>query len=248
MDWYEALKNLPAKEVYQDLAQPATREVGKALGNAAKVARFVLAPVDYLAAHHERWERYLERVASKVPDEQRIEAAPQLAGPIFEGLRYVDEHSLHAELFVNLLARAIDRNRVNEAHPAFVQLISELSPDEAVILLHLKQKPFKQVVRSNIKMTPAFGGRFVERLYDEYPVRELVFPGNFDTYIEHLHSLNLAGVLYQGQSEPIVEGDPPQEVGHRLTQQLVLRHFGEMFAAACVPDNFHGITACEPQH
>src|SRR5690606_5308033 len=85
---------VPIAEVYRDVAQPAAREVGEALENAAKVARFALAPVDYLAAQHLRWKRYLERVAEKVPEDRRVEAHPQLAGPVFAGLQYVEETSI----------------------------------------------------------------------------------------------------------------------------------------------------------
>lgn len=54
-------------------------------------------------------KRYFERLAQKVPEAQRIDTHPQVAGPAFAGLQYVDEHSLNAELFLNLLARSIDR-------------------------------------------------------------------------------------------------------------------------------------------
>src|SRR5262245_2078230 len=108
MSWLDDVgKAIPIGEIYRDLAQPATREVGEALGNAAKVARFALAPVDYLATQYLRWKRFLERLAEKVPEERRIEAHPQLAGPAFAGLQYVEETSINAELFLNLLARAI---------------------------------------------------------------------------------------------------------------------------------------------
>lgn len=102
MSWPDDLgKNLPIKDLYDDLVKPAAREVGTALGNVAKVARFVLAPIDYLAAQHERWNRYLERVAQKVPEEMWIKAHPQLAGLALEGERrknnlvirlYLDSH------------------------------------------------------------------------------------------------------------------------------------------------------------
>jgi len=59
MSWLDDVgKVIPIAELYRDFAQPATREVGEALGNAAKVARFALAPIDYLAAQHQRWKRY----------------------------------------------------------------------------------------------------------------------------------------------------------------------------------------------
>ena len=38
------------------------------------------------------------------------------------------------ELYLNLLARAIDKERCDEAHPAFVTIIEQMSPDEAMVM------------------------------------------------------------------------------------------------------------------
>ncbi len=231
-------KAVPIAEVYRDVAQPAAREVGEALGNAAKVARFVLAPVDYLAAQHQRWKRYLERIAEKVPEEHRVEAHPQVAGPVFAGLQYVEEASINAELFLNLLARAIDRERVSEAHPAFAYLISQLSPDEALILFHLKRQRF--VFRQHAvyrQESQTFEPRTTTD--NEFPLHELAFPGNFGLYMDHLHSLNLAGILQDGNQKPVMEDFPPRQTGVNIQSLIMLESFGEMFARACVPDDLN---------
>lgn len=239
LSWLDDIgKTIPIAEVYRDLAQPTTREVGEVLGNAAKVARFALAPIDYLAAQHERWKRYLERLAEKVPEKQRIEAHPQLAGPVFAGLQYVEETGINAELFLNLLARAIDRERVSEAHPAFAQLISQLSPDEALIMFHLNRRPF--TYRQHAVYYPesnTFGQRTTTE--NEFPVHELVFPRNFGLYMDHLHSLNLAGLWQDGNQEAIMEGMPPTQTGVNIKSIITLESFGRMFAQACVPDELN---------
>lgn len=238
MTWPDGLgKSLPIKDLYDDLAKPAVREVGAALGNLVKVARFVLAPVDYLAAQHGRWRRYLERVAQKVPEERRVEAHPQLAGPALEGLRYLGETELIAELFVNLLARAIDRERVNEAHPAFAGIISQLSPDEALILYHLKHR------RYALRQSAAFDPQthlFAQRqtVASEFPAETLAFPQHLFLLLDHLHSLNLAGVWQQGHQEPIFWGEPKKQGGVIINNIIALTPFGELFVKACVPDEF----------
>lgn len=238
MSWPDDLgKSLPIKDLYDDLAKPATREVGAALGNVAKVARFVLALIDYLAAQHGRWQRYLERVAQKVPEDRRVEAHPQLAGPALEGLRYLGETELIAELFINLLARAIDCERVNEAHPAFTGIISQLSPDEALILYYLKQR------RYALRQTASFDPQtrlFAQRktLASEFPAETLAFPEHLFLYLDHLHSLNLAGVWQQGHQEIVYEGEPKQQVGVIINNIVALTPFGELFVKACVPDEF----------
>lgn len=239
MSWIDDIgKVIPIAELYRDLAQPTTREVGEALGNAAKVARFALAPVDYLAAQHLRWKRYLERLAEKVPEERRIEAHPQLAGQVFAGLQYVEETGINVELFLNLLARAIDRERVSEAHPAFAQIISQLSPDEALILFHLKRRTFTHRQHAVYHQeSNTFGSRTTT--HNEFPLHELVFPGNFGLYMDHLNSLSLAGIWQDGNQETIMEGMLPRQTGVNIKNLVMLVGFGRMFAQACVPDNLN---------
>lgn len=246
MSWPNELgKNLPIKDLYDDLVKPAAREVGTALGNVAKVARFVLAPIDYLAAQHERWNRYLERVAQKVPEEKRIEAHPQLAGPALEGLRYVGETDLIAELFINLLARAIDRDRVSEAHPGFSGVIASLSPDEALLLYYLKKRRY--ALRQTAALDPQTR-LFAQRktVESEFPADTLAFPNYLFLYLDHLHSLNLAGVWQQGHQDAIYEGEPKQQVGVIINNIIALTPFGELFVKACVPDEFTPPTKAAP--
>ena len=55
----EIAKIIPAEKIYQDAAQPAFQQVGKSLETVVKAARFLLAPLEYLAKQHDRWEIYL---------------------------------------------------------------------------------------------------------------------------------------------------------------------------------------------
>ncbi|HVV07420.1 MAG TPA: hypothetical protein VHC96_24505, partial [Puia sp.] len=66
----EEIKEIvPVDKVYSDALAPAMRQIGKTLESVAKTSRFLLAPFDYLAAQHDRWGRYLNKVAEKVKEE-----------------------------------------------------------------------------------------------------------------------------------------------------------------------------------
>ena len=228
-------KLLPINDIYKDVAQPTARQVGGALESTAKVARLLLAPIEYLAAvYGERWQRYLERVAHLVPEEKRIEAKPQIVGPVLEGLRYVDEDNVIAELFVNLLARSIDSERASEVHPAFATIISQISPDEALIIYELHQRTFIRRSYSPYNaQEDTFGSETL--ISNEFPVNKLIFPQNYLVYLEHLHSLNIAGIWEQGNQEPVYGEDQGQQVGVNITSRAQLTKFGRLFARVCVP-------------
>ena len=76
-----------------------------------------------------------------------------------------------------------------------------------------------------------------ELIENEFPVSELVFPQNFYLYMDHLHSLNLAGLWQDGNQEPIEEGEPPKQTGVNIKSIAQLTPFGRLFAKACVPQS-----------
>jgi hypothetical protein len=238
MGWLEDItKVLPIEKLYDDVASPALREVGEAARNTVKASRFLLAPIDYLAAQHERWLNFLRRVNDKVPEENFVAAHPQLVGPVFEGLKYLEEESLLAELFLNLLARAIDKERANEAHPAFATIISQLSPDEAQIIFYLNGREWLLKQYSSFSSAgKLFGPRQV--LVNEFPLKKLLFPQNYFIYLDHLHSLNLAGVWQHGNQEATYE-DGVQS-GVNIVSYARLTPFGQLFAKACLPEKIEG--------
>lgn len=235
-------KMLPVEKIYDDLASPATKEIGSAVRSAVKASRFLLAPIDYLAAQHDRWENFLKRVSDQVPKERLVDAHPQIAGKAIEGLKYLEQESILAELFVNLLARAIDKDRVSEAHPAFASIISQISPDEAFILFTLSKKQYRLVEYASYDtQTNTFGTR-VEKL-QEFPVAKLAYPQNYQMYASHLHSLNLAGIFQRGNQEAVLMGG--RQIGTNIISYAQLTSFGELFAKACMPETIDQFTAQE---
>lgn len=228
-------KLLPLNDLYKDLAQPAAKQVGGALESTAKVARFLVAPIEYLAAHSDRWQRYLARVAQIVPEDRLIEAQSRVVGPVLEELRYVDEQDVIAELFVNLLAKSIDSEHVSEVHPAFSRIITQLNADEAQIIYRLHQRSFIRKTHSAYdEQTNTFSHK--QLLSDEFPTKELIFPKNYLTYIDHLNGLNLAGMWQQGNQEPVYDDESKKQTGVNITSESRLTPFGKMFARACIPD------------
>src|SRR5262249_29489441 len=66
----EAVANqLPVDKAYDDVAHGALAETGKALTDTVKVARLLMAPVQYVAAWQDSFARYCKRIGDKI---QRI--------------------------------------------------------------------------------------------------------------------------------------------------------------------------------
>jgi hypothetical protein len=68
-----------------------------------------------------------------------------IAGPTLESLRYTGAIPPLRQMYENLLATAMDAESVEQAHPAFVEIIRQLTPDEAGILERLATRKASQV-------------------------------------------------------------------------------------------------------
>ena len=194
------------REIYSDAVAPAMREFGKIGAQAMKVAHLALFPVQYGAVLQDRLARYLEAALDKVPEERRVAPRDAIMLPVAEKLRHQDENGNPiAALYVNLLARAMDRQCLGEAHPAFVHLIGQLAPDEVLILLQLSEQPHRIFFRMRLG-SPALLREAVVPLLHQAPLgsavmdefleaavlpEELAQPELFLTFVEHLVSLGI---------------------------------------------------------
>ena len=232
------------KEVYSDAVAPAMREFGKIGADAVKVARLALFPVQYGAMLQDRLARYLQRALDKVPESHRVAPRDAIMLPVAERLRYQDEEGNPiAALYVNLLARAMDRERLGEAHPAFVHLIGQLAPDEVLMLGQLSEMDYRAIVRlapgepavtceeafSLLHQSHASDGMVTRILNAAAEPEALAQPELFLTFLEHLVSLGIV----EYTNEPKTSDLSRSQLGFEVFF-LRLTEFGRLFHRACV--------------
>lgn len=125
--------------LYDDAFKPAAKQVGKSLETVTKTIDVALSPLKGLIWGYEQLEYFLKtRVAPKlqqIPEDQIIQPDLYVVGPALESLKFTDhkEDSIQ-ELFANLLANSLDKQTAYKSHPSFVQVLKNMTPDEAKIL------------------------------------------------------------------------------------------------------------------
>ena len=133
------------KEIYGDLAKPGVQNVGIALSAILGLGITIMWPIMWanertkIALEHNLL-KYKTRIAKENLNNISI-AAPEVAMPIVEKFAYVTNEEL-CELYIELLAKASIKNLNNYAHPSFVNILNNLSPDEAKLIKRLKGKEF----------------------------------------------------------------------------------------------------------
>ena len=132
-------KNVSAilEKIYDDLARPGVKNVGRAIGTVLDLFNTILLPVDFINSKasiifRNNLEKYKASLESIEYDEV-TEVPLEIGVPILEKLRYVSNEDI-SNFFVSLLSQASYKKTNNLAHPSFISIVTSLSPGEARII------------------------------------------------------------------------------------------------------------------
>lgn len=137
-------------KAYDDLVHPTAEPIGQMVSFVPRTMRVWL----------QRWEKWIinaeESVgrtlsavgdrANSIPEEHLVEPAAHLAVPAIQQLAYCYDSEDLREMYARLLLSSMDDRTSEYVHPSFVQILKEISPDEAKLLSAL-------VVASNEHMS-----------------------------------------------------------------------------------------------
>jgi len=222
------------------------RQIDKFGTDVTKTIRLLLFPFQLTGALQDRLERYIDHAIRQVPEERRIEPVESIAFPIVEKLRFQPEGDPITELYVQLLSRAMDGERVGEAHPAFFNIITQLAPDELLFLRDFErhdeiiimsppgQKTYPQPHLRQIALDKAVLPHelllTVKRQMFQY--ESLNQPEMFPVYQEHLEGLGL--IEYKAWEKKYIWYFEKDRTPEDLTVfAMSLTHFGRLFLKAC---------------
>ncbi|WP_298091226.1 DUF4393 domain-containing protein [uncultured Sphingomonas sp.] len=183
--------------VYKDLAQPGVRQVGKALSTVLQLGNTLLLPIRLANETARKFEeRKFSEIAdrfSSIPEQDTIDVSPEIGVPIMENLSRTEDISLRS-MYIELLAKAATNSTASQAHPSFTQVISSLSPDEAIFLKHLSTASRHPIVDISLKLG-ANGGRNVIADLITLPPQGLAFRSNTPLYVSNLAGLGILEII-----------------------------------------------------
>ena len=257
MNMLEEIINSPSllKEIYGDVAKPGAQQLGKALAALLGLGYTAVLPVALLnekakIAFEKNIDRYRKKIEN-ISENDICEVAPEIGVPIIEKFSYVTNEEI-AGMYAELLAKASSKNSVNQAHPSFVNIINNMSPDEAILLRSLKNStiiPYVCVQHTHLKKK---GFQILEQVMPLVSCRDmLTFPDNVNSYISNFSGLGLVEI----RNDRYMIGDGIYEQLERMAQdkykkvieltkdtmklechkgQIEITTFGRMFINACL--------------
>lgn len=131
------LPNETIDKIYDDAFHPAVSEVGNALGVLTRAIRSALDPLEIWLLKRDynkkQVESELEKSLSPVDPERIVSPEPYVAIPALTAISYSMSSKELCSLYANLLAKSMVTDTKENVHPAFVEIIKQLSPNDALV-------------------------------------------------------------------------------------------------------------------
>jgi hypothetical protein len=146
----------PAADEFGKELAPLGKEVGDV---SLKVGRMLLRPIEGLVGGLERIGAWLEAAVTKrlrnVPQDKIVAPSARIAVPAVQALIYSMDDELIREMFANLLAADMNTDTKASAHPAFIEIIKEMTSNDARVFLRVVESAhirFKVALRSGAQL------------------------------------------------------------------------------------------------
>ena len=101
------------------------------------------------------------------------------------------------DMFTNLLGAAMNADSI-DAHPAFVDIIKQLSPDEGKMIKYLYQDNKQPMIKIRVKLDNGAGESDILPYFSDICYKaNCQYPQKFPEYLDNLHRLGIVEVYYE---------------------------------------------------
>ena len=186
-----------AVELYKDVVRPMAKPVGEILGFLPRTLKLALSGWEkWLINGEETIKLTAESVKEKIkaiPEEKLVEPEPYVAIPAMQQLSYCVNNEELRELYANLLVSSMNADKKWQVHPAFVDIIKQLTPDEAKFIRNLQPfvSHYNALVDVRIEYDQNGSGRTIISNFTNVGLDKIDCPQNIGSYIDNLERLKL---------------------------------------------------------
>lgn len=190
----EVIKKVPIDDIYNRGLQPAVTELGIGLKNAVKLA---LAPINGLAWGYDLIAEYIKSGLLAYFEKRKIDkdkiVPPDIATaiPAIEAMRYTKDEI--KTMLLNLLGASMNSDTSEFVHPAFVEILKQMTSDEAKILNQLPNVLLHEPIMDITVEKPQKDGSFT--VFNSVGVigeeANCEFPNRLPLYLTNLTRLGL---------------------------------------------------------
>ena len=216
----EAIKEI-SKDVYEDIISPVAKPTGAVLGLIPRAIKAALSPLEKWILQKEynisEIQRLLEEKLKNVSPELIGTPEPYIAVPAIQYISYCMDNDELRNMYANLLASSMQKDIKDDVHPAYLEIIKQLCPDEAKILRYLLVHNTIPIIGIKYTFQSGEGGLQLLGFCTVAEMAKCDFPHNGDQYFDNLIRLGLvresnnAWFFDQNRYEPILNDSRVQE-------------------------------------
>lgn len=238
---------------YDNLTKPVSKSTGMGI---ASIVDLVFLPFRYLSDksklifNHkiEELKKELEEKEKSIPDDKKIEPDFHAVSLALDNSKFCITNDELRKMFVNLIGNTMNTDKKDIAHPAFSEIIKQMTTEDALIL-----ETFEDMIQQPIIVARQnFDDGSCQTIYDKYfipqihvcdsmagliSISNLVRLGLLDITYEvklpdDLYSSFIKGIEETEKRLTIEEG---REVKHKIEKGVVsLTELGHAFMKACM--------------
>ena len=189
------------EKAYDDLAHPTAKSLGNTVSLIPRTIGVWLGKWEKWVINGEESIRLTAEAvcekAEKIPEEKLTEPEPYVAVPAIQQLSYCYDSEELREMYANLLVSSMNLDKKNSVHPAFIDIIKQLTPDEAKLLKHINGTDTKSIPIVDVIMHlggVTSGVMTLVRHYSNAYKYILEHPNNYQVYVENLIRMNLCTI------------------------------------------------------
>lgn len=163
----KAIESVP--KLYEDAFQPTVQEGGKLLARVPRAINAAFSGLDKWILNKEyaidETKKLLAQKLENVEPEKIVEPAPYVAVPALQSISYSMNSEELRNLYANLLAKAMNIDTKDFVHPAYVNIISQMTPLDAHVLQYLLNEPDNDMPVVDLIATRPTLGYMLECIY-----------------------------------------------------------------------------------
>lgn len=185
-------------KAYDDLAHPTAKSLGNTISFLPRTIGVWLGKWEKWIINGEESIRLtaeaVKEKAKEIPEEKLTEPEPYVAVPAIQQLSYCYDSADLRKMYANLLVASMNIDTKYQVHPSFIDIIKQLTPDEAKLLSYLAKEPIQPLLSVRHYLN---GGKYVELVHHFTCISERMCdnPNGIYSYLVNLERLGIITIM-----------------------------------------------------
>lgn len=241
-------------DFYEDGVKESVQESGKCLALIPRTISAALAPLRIWIAQKEynvaETEKLLALKLEKVDPETIVAPEAYVAVPAIQAISYCENSEELRGMYANLLAMSMLMDKKDKAHPSYVEIIKQISPDEAKLLKKISEEGDSYPL-IDVNLNTKDGG-YITRGHNFTLLAEGVcdYPDKVFNYIDNLSRLRIIEIPYgvrinsdevykpleeYGEIKSLMDSELPEGCSWEIyRKKFEVTQYGKSFIETCV--------------